>query len=252
MQFETSQKLTSHAPISAVVDVLEEQFRKVAGTVERVGDELVVKDIQATFGSINRSDTTRCTIRTTNGRYLIVAATTYSPTLWFWIFFVCGVLFSFIGTIIPLGFYFWNKKIVQDAINDVLRRVENELDSGGRPATAALSSPAPAIGGEDTASQLARFGQMLREGLITQNEFEQTKRRLLQLDAPAEEPPAYEAREAGLPDDMRVFVRRNERVSGPFTVAQIRKAVESGKLSAADDIGTSRTGPWNSASVVLG
>jgi hypothetical protein len=252
MQFETSQKLTSHAPISAIADVLEEQFRKVAGTVERVGDELVVKDIQATFGSVNRSDTTHCTIRTTNGRYLLVAATTYSPTLWFWIFFVCGVLFSFIGTIIPLGFYFWNKKIVQDAITDVLRRVENELDSGGRPATAALSSPAPVVGGDDAASQIARFGQMLREGLITKEEFDQTKRRLLQLDSPPEEPPAYEAVAVSLPDDQRVFVRRNERVSGPFTVAQVRKAVESGKLSAADEIGTSRTGPWSSTSVVQG
>lgn len=249
MKFESSQKLTSNAPVSAIADVLEQQFGKVATSVERVGDDLVVKDIQATFGSINRTDTTRCTIRTTNGRYLIVAETTYSPTLWFWIFFVCGILFSFIGTVIPLGFYFWNKKIVKDTIADVLQRVEHELDSGQRPAAAAQPSPTHPASGDDAASQLARFGQMLREGLITKEEFEQTKRRLLHLDAPAAQPARVTHEETFTADHM-LYVRRNGAVSGPFTVAQVRKAVDSGKLFASDEVSTSRTGPWSSAAAL--
>lgn len=252
MKFESSQKLTSNAPASAIADVLEQQFGKVAGNVERMGDDLIVKDIHATFGSINRTDTTRCSIRTANGRYLIVAETTYSPTLWFWIFFVCGVLFSFIGAVIPVGLYLWNKKIVKEAIADVLQRVEHELDSGQRPATVALPSPAHAANGDDAASQLARFGQMLREGLISKEEFEKTKRRLLHLDDPAAVPPASAIHDATLTTDQMIFVRRNGAVSGPFTVAQVRKAVDSGKLFESDEIGTSRIGPWSSAAAIHG
>ena len=40
------------------------------------------------------------------------------------------------------------------------------------------------------------------------------------------------------------FIKRNQRVNGPFTAAQIKFGVKSKKLTATDVIATSETGPW--------
>jgi len=76
----------------------------------------------------------RRTIRTTDDRCHIVAETTLLPTLWFYIVFVCDGLSSFVVTVIPSGFCFSNEKTLKDTITAVLQRVENEPDSGRRPA----------------------------------------------------------------------------------------------------------------------
>ena len=40
------------------------------------------------------------------------------------------------------------------------------------------------------------------------------------------------------------FVKRNEKVNGPFSAAQIKSGVKSKKLTATDVIAASETGPW--------
>ena len=75
----------------------------------------------------------RRTIRTTDGRCQIVAETTLLPTPWFYIFFGCGCLSSFVATVIPSGFCFSNEKTLKDTTTAILQRGENESDSGHRP-----------------------------------------------------------------------------------------------------------------------
>jgi hypothetical protein len=43
---------------------------------------------------------------------------------------------------------------------------------------------------------------------------------------------------------MQYFVKRNEKVNGPFTDAQVKSGVSSGKLNDTDMISNSKEGPW--------
>ncbi|MEC9092654.1 MAG: hypothetical protein VX438_08120, partial [Planctomycetota bacterium] len=43
---------------------------------------------------------------------------------------------------------------------------------------------------------------------------------------------------------MSYFVRRADRVSGPFTKDQVQAGIESGKLLDTDQISTTQEGPW--------
>lgn len=51
---------------------------------------------------------------------------------------------------------------------------------------------------------------------------------------------------------MPYFVKRNEKVSGPFTGTQIKSAAKSGKLKEADLISGSKDGPWKALAQALG
>ena len=51
---------------------------------------------------------------------------------------------------------------------------------------------------------------------------------------------------------MPYFVKRNEKVSGPFTGTQIKSAAKSGKLKETDLISGSKDGPWKALAQALG
>ena len=40
------------------------------------------------------------------------------------------------------------------------------------------------------------------------------------------------------------FIKRNDKVKGPFSSTQVKSAVESKNLAATDFLGTSEAGPW--------
>ena len=256
MKFQNSQKLVTTASQEQVFSILEEQFRKVSEHVERMPNVLVVKDIQATFGSINRNDITRISIKPKDGRYTLVSETEYKPSRWFWIFFGLGLLFSLLGSIVPVGFYLWQKNLVKKSIDDVFRRVEDELDDqpaavGKGPATAAISTASASFAANDELSQIERLAQLMRDGTITKEEFDAKKRQLLGLDATAGNASAASFSLNGLSDQEMVFVRRGGKVNGPYVLTQAKQAFRSGRLLPSDEIATSKDGPWQAAPEVL-
>ncbi len=50
---------------------------------------------------------------------------------------------------------------------------------------------------------------------------------------------------------MPYFIKRDEKVNGPFTAAKVESAAKSGKLKETDLISSSREGPWEQLGAVL-
>jgi hypothetical protein len=88
MKFEVSERIQTSASKEEILRGLEEQFKKVSNSVQRSGETLTVKSIEASFGSINRSDTTTVELRDTDDGYLLLANVHYRPSVAFWILLV--------------------------------------------------------------------------------------------------------------------------------------------------------------------
>ena len=97
-------------------------------TLTRQGDRIVVKYIQASFGSINRNDITTIELKKGDSGYLLVADVCYRPSVAFWIIFILTI-FSAIGWLIPIAFYLMQKNTVKDAIRDAFKRVRDECET---------------------------------------------------------------------------------------------------------------------------
>jgi len=115
-----------------LMDSLEEEFKKVSQkcSIEegRDGDVVKVEMISATFGSINRVDVSTITVDESRKKdgYTITVETDYKPSPIFFGLLAVTILFCFIGAVIPVGMYFYNKTIVQKSIADVLKRIKDE------------------------------------------------------------------------------------------------------------------------------
>src|SRR5579864_207702 len=118
MRFEVSERINTRKNVTAVVNALEAQLRKVA-KVTRDGDVITARAIEASFGSINRYDKTVFTVQPKETGLLCVADVTYRPSGTFWIFFVLGLCAYFLLFWIPIIFYLLQKKTVRTAIEDV-------------------------------------------------------------------------------------------------------------------------------------
>ena len=104
MKFEVSEQIRCLAEKKAVLDSLEVQLRKISMKVERTGEAIRVRGIEASFGSINRSDETVIRVQQKNNGFLCVAEVTYRPSIAFWIFFILG-LFTILPWIPIVVFY---------------------------------------------------------------------------------------------------------------------------------------------------
>ena len=77
MKFEVSERIQTSASKEEILAGLEEQFKKVSQSVQRSGESLMAKSIEASFGSVNRSDTTTVELRDTDDGYLLLANVHY-------------------------------------------------------------------------------------------------------------------------------------------------------------------------------
>jgi len=128
MKFEISEKVKTAKNEAAVMESLEEQFRKVSNSTRNEGNGLEVYSIHASFYSFVCSNKTDVKISKKENGFLCVANTNYSPSILFWILLIIGLFFAGIGTLLDLIAYFYQKKVVRDAIVDVLRAVKNEIE----------------------------------------------------------------------------------------------------------------------------
>lgn len=184
MTFEISERFFSGAPDQQVLGFLKDSFQKVSEGIVDNGASFTAKQLNATFGSINRADETTVSVSRRDSDLLVVASVNYKPSIAFWIIFII-CLFSTVGWLIPLVFYFYQKKTVRDAVEEVFARTRNEF-SGSREAA---SVPPPIqdtawqqqAGGQEVAGQLERLGALVEKGLLSKEEFEAQKKKLLGL-----------------------------------------------------------------------
>ena len=177
MNFDVSRRFKANVSGGEILNFLESAFRKNAENVSvNPSGCLQVESINATFGSINRNDTTIVEVKEKDGDLLIVANVNYKPSIWYWVFVVCG-LFTTIGWLIPVIFYFYQKNTVKTAIEEVFNRTETEFRNSNNTAT---KGNAP-VSLDDAAEKIEKLAALVEKGLLTKEEFDAQKAKLLGL-----------------------------------------------------------------------
>jgi hypothetical protein len=171
MQFETSVRIHSTKSPDELTTALFRQFEKISSSVERGTLGFTAKGIEATFGSVNRKDTTVVSVREKDGDCLVVADVNYRPSGVFWLLLIL-LLFSWVGWLIPIAFYLYQKGTVRTAVENALERVKVEFSNA--PAVA-VPTQAPA----SMSSELQNLAQLRAQGILTEEEFVAAKQRLL-------------------------------------------------------------------------
>ena len=171
MKFEVSERIVTAKSETEVLSILLDQFKTVASSAKLDGGSIIVKSIEASFGSAHRSDTTTVSLRNDNGTYLVVAKVNYRPSAFMFIFLLV-FLTTVIGFFIPIIFYTLQKKTVREGIENVFQRVKNELQ------TTHSLAPAPTTT-QSVASQLKELNQVHKEGGLTDAEYQQMKDKLM-------------------------------------------------------------------------
>ena len=172
MNFEVSERIITTAAKEEILKVLESQFKKVSLDVKRYGDSIFVKSIEATFGSINRSDKTDIELKSVERGFLAIACVHYRPSVAFWIILII-TLFTWVFWLVPIIFYLIQKKTVRNSIQDVFTRVKNEFMS---PNETRMKNQDPS-----ELDQIEKLASIKEKGIITEEEFQIKKKELLRL-----------------------------------------------------------------------
>ena len=169
MRFEVSERIDTEAGWEKLTGVAEQQFEKISRETRWDHDCLVVTGIEATFGSINRSDRTVVAFRELDGGWLVSADVIYRPSVWFWIFVLLS-LFTYVGWLIPIAFYLIQRNTVRSAAEAALRRVANELRS---------ASGSKDLRRVSALDELEKLGNLKERGFVSEEEFQAKKAHLL-------------------------------------------------------------------------
>ncbi|MBK6609013.1 MAG: hypothetical protein IPG24_26905 [Leptospiraceae bacterium] len=101
-KYQNTKKIKTTKEISEVLEIVESAFRNVSEETKRDGNTIKANSIDATFGSINRSDTTAISVVKKDDGYLLIADTNYKPSVMFWVFW----LLMWLGQL-PVEQVFW-------------------------------------------------------------------------------------------------------------------------------------------------
>lgn len=169
MRFEVSERVSTSVDESKLIKFAENQLKKIANRVWNKKGILSAKSIEATFGSINRHDITTVSFQPNQGGYLVVAETRYRPSLMFWVFFVAGV-FTYVGWIIPIIFYLYQRSTVKSAMEAFTKRIKNEFDN--HQVSVKLTD-------DQRISELQALADLHAKGILDDAEFQHEKSKLL-------------------------------------------------------------------------
>lgn len=172
MHFEVSERLITNESPEAVMEFAQRQFSKISNKTRLEGAKLTARMVEASFGSINRSDVTRLTLQRTGGGYLLISETEYRPSGWFWLFLII-LLFTYIGWLIPIAFYLYQRGTVKAAIESAVNRIVNEFSVS--PMAVGVHAPVPS----SKADELKKLAELRDTGVLSEDEFTSQKLMLL-------------------------------------------------------------------------
>jgi hypothetical protein len=231
MKFTTTQKLKTAASETAVLSAIGEIFEPISESVEQGSHFVEARQIQATFGSINRKDVTRLTLKRKQDGWTVTADTDFKPSLWFWILLILTILTVW-GVLISIGIYWWQKTIVKGAVENALKQLADDVEDSAGSQPANYGGPAGAM------SEIEQLAALLQKGLISQSEFDAAKKKALGLSSsPVIQDPFLED------DDPLIYVKRN----GSLQKAAYKKSAlvkNFSKLMPSDEFALDQTGPW--------
>lgn len=168
MKSELSETITTNASEQEILNILSDQFKKVADSVSQKGNILSVKKINSFFGFF-RSDSSIIRIKENNGSFLLTADVDYRPSGLFWVILIL-TLFTYVGWLIPLIFFFYQKRTVRESIQDVFSRVKNEFPNTNKIIVLPKT---------DDLDELEKLHSLKEKGIITEDEFNAKKKKIL-------------------------------------------------------------------------
>ena len=171
MHFEVSERLVTNEPPEAIMEFAQRQFAKISRKTRLESGQLTARMVEASFGSINRRDVTRITLQRVGSGYLLVSETDYSPSVWFWVLLII-LLFSYVGWLIPIGFYLYQRGTVRSAIQSASSRVVNEFSAGSM-------SIVHQVAQVSNVDELKKLAELKDSGVLSAEEFEAQKSKLL-------------------------------------------------------------------------
>ena len=172
MNFDVSRRNQTKQSKNDVFEALETQFRKISSQTNKSGDILVVKVINPTFGSINRADITTVSIEQKEDGFFINAEVKYKTSDMFWVFLII-LLFSTVGWLIPIVFFFYQKNTVKTAIEEVFNRINDEFYGHS------VSKPDNTNSTIDHFAELEKLANLRDKGILNQEEFEERKKKIM-------------------------------------------------------------------------
>ena len=226
MQFQVTERITTNASITDVGSAMQSNFQRIAVSAVPVNNILRVTSIHATFGSINRTDITEIAIRPVENGYLLVADVKYRPSVAFWIILVI-TLFTWVFWLVPIIFYITQKDTVKRAIEEGFRNVKNELGSNQNSVTSNSQSTS-------AIADLEKLGSLLRQGLVSQQEFDEQKRRLLGVgnSSQSPHPPPPLPPKTTIPNDVSAA----DEAQAAKAFEEARECIKNGQKELAIDI----------------
>ena len=171
MRFEVSERIQTGVNREEILNSLEGQFKKSSTRVKRNGDSITAYMIDATFGSINRSDKTVIEIKENENGFLITGDVNYRPSTMFWILNILMLFFFFPGMAIPIGFYFYHKGLITARIEKIFSRIKNEYENS----TESTKSKNTDI------DQLEKLMELKGKGILNEDEFQLKKQEILNI-----------------------------------------------------------------------
>lgn len=170
MRFELSETISTNASKDEILNSLSVQLKKVSDSVCQKESVLAVEKVEAFF-SIFRSDFSIISLKENNNGFLLTAEVNYKPSGWFWFVFIFAI-FTYVGWIIPLIFFFYQKRTVREAIQNVFTRVKNEFQNVNNVIV---------LPNTNDLDQLEKLHSLKEKGIITEDEFNAKKKEILQM-----------------------------------------------------------------------
>jgi hypothetical protein len=175
MRFESSERVYTDLGENEVMDDILRHFKRIAEAAKVSDTEIVVTDSEAAFGAIIRKDKTTISLTRIINGYSVAADVRYGPSFLFWVFVAIGLIFGAgAGSLIPIGFYFWHKNIVRNAVGATLRRISDDF-SNTLPREAYKAPRAT-----NATDELLKLAELRERGYLTDEEFASRKMQILQ------------------------------------------------------------------------
>ena len=169
MHFDVTERIQTKQSKADLFAALEMQFSRISSKISKNDDKLVVETINPTFGSINRADVTTISIEQREDGFFISAEVHYKTSFMFWIVFIL-LFFSTIGWLIPIAFFFYQKKTVKTAIEEVFKRIKNEFYGQNTNISSRTT---------DRYAELERLAALRDKGILNSEEFEEQKKKIV-------------------------------------------------------------------------
>jgi hypothetical protein len=265
--FEETRRINTNQPIDRFWESLRSQLTRVAVKVEVDGHNLVATRLRTSVGNHPYQDVTRFSLSKSGNGYIVNAKVKFEMTFLVIALLVMGLLTFLVTWIVLILCGLGQSKKVRKEISSIFDVLESEAESMQPQNFAAMSYSQPMMqvappqgdfgnGIPDTQfeqpadpiQQVERLGALLKQGLLTQAEFEHQKRRLLGLPEPS--PSVQQASTpANKPtrsttSSHTYYLRRGEKIVGPLSIPKLKEMRSGQKLKASDLVSADPTGPW--------